>query len=168
MKRYFSLLTVCLILLASLFTFAAPCKAAAADDFVPEGQVLVSQTTQTLANGNIVTVTVSESPVSTYASSFAKSGSKTYTFCKSDGTVLWTFTVNGVFTVTTGVSSVCTEATYSYTIYNSVWQFGSASATRSGNKAVGNGSFDRKLFSFVLETQTCEVVLTCDTNGNLS
>ena len=168
MKRYFSLFTACLILLTFLFTVATPCKAAAAENFVPDGEVLVSQTSQTLANGNIVTVTVSESPVSTYASSFAKNGSKTYTLRKSDGEVLWKFTVSGVFTVTSGVSSVCTEASYAYTIYNSDWRFDSASTSRSGNKAIGNAAFDRTIFSMVVETQTCEVVLTCDTYGNLS
>ena len=168
MKRYFSLFTACLILLTFLFTVATPCKASASEEFVPDGEVLVSQTTQTLANGNMVTITISESPVSTYASSFAKNGSKTYALRKSNGEVLWTFTVSGVFTVTSGVSAVCTEATYSYNISNSNWYFKSASTSRSGNKAIGNAAFDRKSLFVVLETQTCEVVLTCDTNGNLS
>ena len=86
----------------------------------------------------------------------------------NSGTVFFTFTINGTFTVSSHGSAFCTKASYTYSIKDSAWEFKSATAERSANKAIGDAKFIRKALLVVVSTIEPHVVLTCDNNGNFS
>ena len=121
-----------------------------------------------LTNGDYCIVTVTETVENSRAVSFYKSGSKTYKYYTSSDVLVWTFTVNGEFTVNQGVSAKCIGTSYTYSIKNSDWSLSSASTHGSGNKAYGNATFTMKNNVGVVNNQSCSVTLTCDANGNLS
>lgn len=130
--------------------------------------VVVSETTEYQEDGSYIEIVVRELPAVTRATT-SKSGSKTYTRKDSDGTVLWTFTEKGTFSVNTGVSATCTAASCSTSIKDSAWTVAEKTSKKSGNKAIGNGTFKKKLLGVITTlTKSCEVVLTCDKNGKLS
>lgn len=137
-----------------------------------DGQVqgtIVSETIEYLPDGSSVLITViDETPIVPYASTFTKSGSKVYSGLNSDGVVMWQFTVNGTFTVNSGINAVCTAASHTVNILENAWQNKSASSYRSENKAIGDATFIKKILFITVETKSCHVVLTCDSNGNLS
>ena len=103
-----------------------------------------------------------------FANSFEKSGSKTYTAKKADKKTLFTFTVHGTFLVNKGVSATCKKATCSYSISDSAWEKKTMSAVCSGNKAVGNAEFVKKLLFVTVDSLSPRVVLNCDSSGSLS
>ncbi|MBE5949676.1 MAG: hypothetical protein E7261_11755 [Lachnospiraceae bacterium] len=132
-------------------------------------EVIVSESTRILDNGMILSIVITESttPISRIPT-YTRSGSKYYLLRDSDGAEVWRFTVTGVFTVTTGVGATCTSATYSTSISDDAWKVDSASAYASGNQAIGNATFVRKVLFITTETMDCDVTLTCDANGTLS
>ena len=160
MKRFVTLVC-CLCMLASMFAFSS-----SAEEIDPG--VLVSRTVEVQPDGSSIEILIYENSVSSRATTYSKSGSKTYNARNSAGEIQWSFTVNGVFTVTTGTSAVCTSASHSYSITNDAWNYVSGSSYKSGNKAIGNAEFNRKVLGIVIDTGTCTVTLTCDVNGNLS
>ncbi len=92
-------------------------------------------------------------------------------FCRTTSILtetLFSFTVHGTFSVNSGVSASCTKSSYSYSITNKAWELKSASATRSGNKAIANAEFIKKLVFVTVDTFDANIVLACDSNGNLS
>ena len=131
---------------------------------------IISETVEYYADGSSAVITIAEkvTKVSDRATAYSKSGSKTYTMCNSSGNVLWKFTVHGTFSVNTGVSATCTNTSYSTSNIASGWSLKSGSSYASGNKAIGDGTFEHKVLFIVTETKSCHVVLTCDVNGNLS
>lgn len=130
--------------------------------------VLVSESVQPLSDGSYILTAVYEEAVRARAASYSKNGSKQSTYYNASGNALWKFTVEGIFTVNPGVSSVCTSATYSYDIYNTNWIYNRATSYYTGNQAIGEAEFIRKLLGITVERETCTLTLTCDKNGNLS
>ena len=96
-----------------------------------------------------------------------KTGTKTTTYNDADGKVLWYVSVTGSFTYT-GSSSKCTSASVKAESYNSYWKISNRYSSYSGNKARGKAT--AKLYYGPLPAATIneEVVLSCDSNGNLS
>ena len=133
-------------------------------------ETIVSKTVEYFDDGNSVIITIAErvAKVADRATAYSKSGSKTYTMCNSSGNVLWKFTVHGTFSVNAGVSATCTKTSYSTSNIASGWSLKTGSSYASGNKAIGDGTFEHKVLFIVTETKSCHVVLTCDVNGNLS
>lgn len=160
--------SIAAILLAIICAFMPISAAEAATE---KTQRLVSEETM-YVDGYIITVSVyeDETPVSVMplATTYEKSGKKTFTAKNDSGTVLLTFTINGTFTVSSHGSAFCTKASYSYSIKDSAWEFKSATAERSANKAIGDAKFIRKALLIVVDTIEPHVVLTCDNNGNFS
>lgn len=132
-------------------------------------QVLVRETMEYFEDGSYATISVyEENALMAYADTYTKSGSKTYTLRDKNGAVQWTFTLKGTFQVNTGVSSTCTAASYTHTIKDSSWSLKSASATKSGNKAIGDATFQSKVLFIVTNTKSCHLELSCDKYGTLS
>lgn len=102
------------------------------------------------------------------AETYTKSGSKQYNHRDSNGSILWTFILNGTFTVRAGVSATCTNASYSTSNIASGWSLDSASTGKSANKAIGNATFKYKVLLITSKTEDISVTLSCDGNGNLS
>ncbi len=103
-----------------------------------------------------------------FSNTYEKSGWKTYTATNADHETLFTFTVHGTFSINPGVATTCTKSSYSYTIVNSHWELEKASSFCSGNQAIADADFIKKILSITVETYNAHVVLTCDANGNFS
>ncbi len=131
---------------------------------------IVSETTQYADDGSYIVTTVCEEISSNglARAGYNKTGSKTVTHYASDNSVNWTFTVTGTFVVNEGVVSACTTARYSHTIVDTAWSLKSGNAAKTGNKAVGNATFARKLLGVEVNTEDVTVTLTCDKYGVLS
>lgn len=144
-----------------------------AQEISPETQsAIVSETTEYTEyyeDGSSATIIVTEeaNPI-TRASIYTKKGAESYIARNKNGTELWRFTVDGTFSVNSGVSSTCTGASYTNKITDTAWQKESASTKRSGNQAIGDAKFVRKVLFATLESKSCHVVLTCNSNGVLS
>lgn len=94
--------------------------------------------------------------------------SRAATYKDSDGVLQWKYTLTGTFSYTSGVSSTCTKASYTYNVYDSGWSFSDGAATKSGNKATGTGTFKFKVLFVTLKTYNINISLTCDTYGNVT
>lgn len=132
--------------------------------------IKVSETIEYLPDGTkIVTIIEEEVPsVSTRATTYTKTGSKTQQGYNNNNELAWTFTTKGTFSVVEGTSSTCTSASYSYTTPGSGWSLKSGSATKSSNKAVGNGVFVYKILGITFNTNETTCTLTCSKTGVLS
>ena len=128
----------------------------------------VSEVTETFSNGSYVVISVCEEPAQARSGIYKKDGSKVYTFFNASGAAQWKYTITGVFNVNTGISSVCTSSVHSFEIYNSNWSCSSANSYTSGNRAISNAEFIRKLLGITVERENFQIALTCDSNGNLS
>lgn len=166
MKKFISII-LSVIILGSVCSFVT--SAVAVDTNQSDNKV-ISETVEYYSDGSSVVITVAESvnTIMTRATTYSKSGSKTYTMRNSNGDVLWKFIVNGTFSVNSGVSASCTSASYSTSSLASGWSLKSGSSSRSGNQAIGDGTFQHKTLFIVTDTKSCHVVLNCDANGNLS
>lgn len=163
MKRFLSVVC-CLSMLICMFVM--PASAEEVETAV--GGVLVSRSVEVLPDGSSVETLIYENPVNSRATTYSKSGTKYYNSRNSAGEILWTFKVTGVFKIVEGSTVYCTSASHSYTIADDAWNYVSGSSYKSGNKAIGNAEFNRKVLGIVIDTGTCTVTLTCDANGNLS
>lgn len=130
--------------------------------------ILVSETVEQLEDGLYLTISVYTYQTSARSSTLQKSGYKEYVLRDPSDNSLWKYTVSGMFTVNPGISAVCTASVGNHEIYNSNWYFNGASAYTSGNQAIADAEFYKKLLGIKVETKSCHIVLTCDENGNLS
>lgn len=166
MKRRVSLLLAVSLLLCSLISFTAAADARTEEEI--RGTVL-SETVEYFADGSSVTIIVAEeTSITPYGSVYTKTGSKYYIMRNSNGQELWRFTVHGTFSVNEGVSATCTKASYTISITEKGWENESASAYASGNQAIGDATFIKKVLFIKTDTRSCHVVLSCDKNGVLS
>ena len=92
-----------------------------------------------------------------------KTGSKTASYYNSAGSKIWSITVTGTFSYTSGSSSTATNSTATVNIYNSNAKFVSKNAYTSGSTATASGTV-----SFMATPTTKSVSVTCDKYGNLS
>ena len=84
----------------------------------------------------------------------------------ADGNLLWTATLTGAFTYN-GLTSSCTDASCSTTIYDSVWHEGAVNAYPSGATAYADVTMVRKFLFITVETVHIVITITCDKDGNL-
>ncbi len=165
MKRLISFVVASII---CIICFSSVVNAQAADDkIIYETDSYVIK----LDGGYYAEVTVGESAGFTKEGARAvteKYGYKEFIFRDNSGNKLWRFVVNGTFSVNTGVSATCTQASYRTEIFNNNWQEKTASATKSQNKAIGDATFIKKVLLITTNTEEVHLVLTCDKNGNMS
>lgn len=160
MKKMISF--VCAVVLLACGTM----NVGALTETAPTTQVVVSETVEYFEDGSYITTVITEEP--TLARATTKTGSKTSTYKDADGDALWQFVVTGTFSVNTGVSATCTKASHTETIYNDSWSVASASATKSGNKAIGNATFEKEILFVTTDTVERTLTLVCSVNGALS
>ena len=130
---------------------------------------IISETVEMLEEGYYVkTIVAEEIPAMALRATTTKSGSKAFVLYNNSDEELARFTLKGTFSVNSGVSATCTSSSYTTSISNNSWSVKSASATKSGNQAIGDATFIRKVLFITVETREAHVVLTCDKNGNLS
>ena len=102
--------SIAAILLAIICAFM---PISAAESATEKTQRLVSEETM-YVDGYIITVSVYEDDntnlATPLATTYEKSGKKTYIAKNNSGTVFFTFTINGTFTVSSHGSAFCTKA----------------------------------------------------------
>ena len=84
----------------------------------------------------------------------------------SDGNMEWKYTLTATFSYNYGVSSTCTSASYTQTIYDSKWSFSDGSAERSGNTAYGKGHYVKK-WLILSKDIDIDISLSGDIYGNV-
>lgn len=164
-KNYLSI--VCSLLTLFTFTLSAPVQTEAAIQ-VPDSQI-VSEYIETLDDGSYFRITITEDISSSVTrSTQTKSGSKCMEYYNSDGATLWTFTVYGNFQYTPGSSAACTSSSYALNIYDDSWENSYANATKSGNQAIGDATFKKKVLFITTNIEDVHLVLSCSAYGILS
>lgn len=169
MKRHLLQTILAIILVFCMMAPSVSAGALTATPYQSKSAVVIDETIEYFPNGDyIVSTLVDETPTVLRAAAYNKTGSKIYTLYNKNGNVLWQFTLKGTFSVNPGVSATCTATSYSINIVDTAWQNDTASTSRSGNQAIGDATFIRKVLLIKVETKSCHTVLTCDKNGNLS
>lgn len=158
--------TIAFLLFVSMALSLTICPASA-ETAEPTGAI-VSETTEYLADGCSITITVREETATVTRALTTKSGSKTLTAKNSNGETLYKFKVTGTFAIYSNGNFNCTSATRSHTIVTSGWSCKTSEAHTSGASAVATGTFVKKVLGVTLDTNNESVTLTCDANGNLS
>ena len=161
MKKFIYCILVCCLMLSSTLITAY------ADSFSNNGHV-ISETTDILDDGTIITITVVEENDLLTRATTTKTGTKTYTAKKSNGDVLFTFSVKGTFSVNSGVSATCTSSQVSHSITDDSWSCKDSSSSKSGNTAKGTATFIKKILFVTTDTKDVSISLKCDKNGKLS
>lgn len=100
--------------------------------------------------------------------SITKTGTKTVSYYNDDNELEWEYTLTGTFTVNPGVSSVCTNASYSTQIHSNKWSFSDANTYTENNVAHGQGLFKKKVLLITTKKVNIDVTVKCDINGNLT
>lgn len=166
MKKIF-LSVACSLLTLFVFTISVPVQAEAALQ-VPDSQI-VSEYIETLEDGSYFHVIITKDTSSSISRSTQTiSGSKYTTYHDPNGTALWKFTVHGSFQFIPGSSAGCVSSSYSLNIYNSSWENSYASASKSGNQAIGDATFKKKVLLVTTNIEDVHLVLTCSAYGTLS
>ena len=129
--------------------------------------IVVSNVVETYEDGSYAVITVSES-ISSSVRGTVKSGTKTTNYYSDNDTLLWRHIQHGTFDYTYGVSSVCTSASYSHTIYNDSWSLKSGKAWIDGNSSEGTATFVKKVLFVTTKTVNVASNLRGDIYGNLS
>lgn len=160
---------VCLVLLFSmLFSMALPA-------FATEVELTTVQDDGTsithFADGSTLTISPVQSVEANYlvrATSQTITKSRVASFTNSNGVLEWKYTLTATFSYVAGVSSTCTQASYTQSIYENGWSFSNGSATKSGNVATGKGTFKHKVLFITTKTYNIDISLTCDKYGNVT
>lgn len=161
MKKTF----VSLILIISMIT-STIIPAFAAEPV--SNEISESVTITYLDDGSYIVKTIVSNPVESRSSTFTKTGNIVASHYSGDDELLWQYTLYGEFLVNSGVSAVCTSATYTQNIYASSWSFSNGQATASGNTAYGVGTFKDKVLFVTIKTVDVDLNIVCDIYGNLS
>lgn len=121
-----------------------------------------------LDDGYYIVTKITSNPVISRSSTFTKTGSKVVTVYSGDDEVLCEYTLYGEFQVVSGVSAVCTSATYTQNIYAGGWTFSGGQATKSGATAYGVGKFTKKILFITTKEVDIDISFTCDVYGNIT
>ena len=159
----FSALLACSLLVQPLIT-ASALEASVVTS--PEAAVVISQTTEHLDNGAVLSITVTQTPQAKGTRSTI-SGTKQVVYSTS-GVDRWSFTLHGSFTYGNGSAAVCTASSYTYNIMDSLWELQSASASKSKNKAIGDATFVFKILGITFDSVDEHLQLSCSKTGALS
>ncbi len=164
MKRALSLAIIAILLMniLSVSTFAV--SGSSIESPIDLG---AAENIEYFSDGSYLITTIEPVDGISQMSTSTKSGSKSYRYYNSKDVQQWVVTIIGTFSYN-GSSATCTNSRTSYTVYNSKWKVKNATATKSGNKAIGN--FTVKYYFTGIPTKTIErtVTLSCSATGVLS
>lgn len=164
MKRALSV-TIIVILLLNILSLST--LAASDSSIEPPIDLETVENIEYFSDGSYMITTIETVDGISLMSTSTITGSKSYHYYNSKDVEQWTATIIGTFSYN-GSSATCTSSSTSYTIYNSNWKVTEATATKSGNKAIGK--FTVKYYFLGIPTKTIEYTLTlsCSANGVLS
>ena len=153
MKKKLIILTILLLLLTSLNSFAEGKESSIS---------LIRSETTYLSNGykfitNTYLKNINRSTVSSQ---------KETNYVDPDNVILWKVTLIGTFTYN-GFTSSCTSASSYSTVYQGNWSESNNNTFASGNAAVASVTMVRKFLFITVETQVVNLTITCDKDGNV-
>ncbi len=119
-----------------------------------------------LEDGSYLVIDIIEDTANSRATS-TKSGTKNLNYYSADDELLWKATLKGTFSYN-GTSATCTAASITHTVYDSTWKITSATATKSGNKAVGDVTAKHYFLGIPIKTLEQSFKITCSASGTLS
>lgn len=164
MKKIISVL-LAIIVLTLFVTVSASAETSISSQ---SNAATVSDTyTEYFDDGSYLVITIEQS-LTPRASTYTKDGHKSVTLYNSDDELQWEYILVGTFKVTTGVSAVCTNSTYEYTIYNNSWSLTAHNNSYSENAAYGTATFKKKVLFITTSTQDIDARVLCDAYGNIS
>ena len=164
MKKVISLLLAALIL--ALSTSVSAFAQTSPAEYSDESYETYTHT-EYFDDGSYLVVKTEQTP-SQRASTYTKTGRRYVYLYDSSDELDWEYVLVGTYRVTTGVSAVCTNSTYDYTIYDDSWSLTDHGNSYSANVAYGTATFKKKLLFVTIRTQNLDVALTCDRDGNMS
>lgn len=97
----------------------------------------------------------------------SKTGTKRKSKYDSNDNLEWQIILRGEFTYN-GTTSTCNESIIAVNIYDSNFVKKSSSSSKNGNIAKGSATISKKALGVTVSTNTYNLTLTCDKNGNLS
>ena len=136
--------------------------------YAKNSEQVISEAIEYFEDGSSIVITVIEESPIIRGTSYNKSGSKRCIMKNNSGNEICSFTIHGTFSVNSGSSVTCTATSCSFSITDDAWENDSTSSYCSGNQAIGDATFIRKLLSITIDSKNCHVVLSCDNEGNLS
>ena len=121
-----------------------------------------------IEDGYYIVTEINSDNVNQRASSFTKTANKVVTVYNANDEIACQYTLFGEFQVVSGVSAVCTSATYTQNIYDDGWSFSNGQATKSGATAYGVGKFTKKVLFITTKEIEIDISFTCDIYGNVT
>lgn len=128
-------------------------------EYLEDGSYIVTTIQQRQAGGIMPRVQIGRI--------YVQEGYKKIDLYNSKDELEWTYTLIGTFKITTGVSVVCTDSTYTIEIYNDDWHMTAHDNSYAGSEAYGTATMKRKVM--FITTNTCDIDATvgCDEYGNI-
>ena len=121
-----------------------------------------------IGDGYYIVTEISSDPIIQRSSSFTKTANTVVTVYNANDEIACQYTLFGEFQVVSGVSVVCTSATYTQNIYDTGWSFSNGQATKSGATAYGVGKFTKKVLFITTKEIEIDISFTCDIYGNVT
>ncbi|MDD6466888.1 MAG: hypothetical protein PUF50_01740 [Erysipelotrichaceae bacterium] len=121
---------------------------------------------ETFDDGSYIEIVIEETnPLTRDATT--KTGKKTANYKDSNGNILWSFYVSGIFKYD-GETATCTYSVVNASSYSDYWKIDSKSASKTN--ATANGSCTAKMYTLGICTKTVtkSLSLTCSPDGTLS
>ena len=167
MKRIISIIMA--VLIAASFASFSVNAFESEDKALSDLHIVSVERTPTTDGGYIETIVYASEPVSLRGETNATSGSKEQIRYDANDNMIWKYTLNGLFTFRSGVSSSCLAANHSVENNDAWWIFSNGNSYASGNQAIGTGTFEYKILGLILtETVNINLTLTCDVYGNVT
>jgi len=166
MKKAFQSITYSFFVLLAV-ALLSPTQAKASIQ-APDSKI-VTDYIEKLEDGSYYHITISENESSSISRSIqTRNGSREITYHDPDGVALWKYTLYGTFQYNPGASSTCISSSYTINIYDDNWENTSASSSKSGNRAIGEATFIKKVLFITTHEENVHATLSCDSYGNLS
>ncbi|MCC8073109.1 MAG: hypothetical protein LIO62_03160 [Clostridiales bacterium] len=126
-------------------------------------EIKVNKNIEYLDDGSYIVTEFNTNGASTFSTS-TKNYAKSSSYYNSDDEKEWTVVLTGTFSYT-GTSATCTKAVKSYTIYNDKWKVTSSSASKSGNKAIGDFVLKKYVLGVSVKTVDKTLTISCSKTG---
>ena len=157
MKRLLPVLLSLILLFSHTFFAFAQCKSNYSNESVGN-KVALFEDGSFLVEGKVSVQ---------YSKSQIVSGSKPYYYYDANSVLQWTAVLSGSFSFN-GSTSFCTGAACSTSVQNGNWNESANNSSYAGNSAFASVTMVRKFLFIVVQTETVNISLTCDANGNLT
>lgn len=150
MKRFY-ISVLCLLILGTFFTVGVSANTVVSD---------TKSTIEYLDDGSYIITEWETAPTATRSVS---SKTKTSTYYSSSGSAIFSVSLTGNFTYTSGVSVKATSQSASVTVYSDSASYVTKSSSRSGASVYGSGTV-----YYAGRNRTLSLQMTCDVYGNIS